>query len=50
VRSIEHNNIAVDLQERGKLDEAIAEFRTAIRTEPAHYAAHFNLGYRPDCC
>jgi len=32
------------LKERGKLDEAIAEFREAIRINPDFAEAHYNLG------
>ena len=32
------------LRAQGKHDEAIAEFRTAIRLQPDHAEAHCNLG------
>ena len=40
-----HNNIGIILAEQGKLDEAIAEFREAIRLEPDSQLAHSNLGH-----
>ncbi|MGO9923883.1 MAG: tetratricopeptide repeat protein [Isosphaeraceae bacterium] len=39
-----HYNRGVDLQEQGKLEEAIAEYRTAIRLQPDLALAHNNLG------
>ncbi len=39
-----HNSLGIALKEEGKLDEAIAEFRTALRLMPDMAAAHFNLG------
>jgi tetratricopeptide (TPR) repeat protein len=42
--AIEHYNLAVDLQEQGKLEEAIAEYRESIRLKPNDATTHFNLG------
>ncbi len=39
-----HNNLGIALKAQGKLDEAIAEFREAIRVQPDHAMAHNNLG------
>jgi len=41
---ITHNNYGYSLLERGQLDEAIREFREALRLEPKHSKAHNNLG------
>jgi predicted O-linked N-acetylglucosamine transferase (SPINDLY family) len=41
--AIEHNNSALGLLSQGKLEEAIAQFRQAIRSQPAFPEAHNNL-------
>ena len=38
-----HNHLAIALRAQGKLDEAIAEHRAAIRLQPENAAAHNNL-------
>ena len=40
-----HNNLGVALRDQGKLEEAVAEFRTAIRLNPDYAEAHYNLGF-----
>jgi tetratricopeptide (TPR) repeat protein len=40
----DHHNRGADLQAQGKLGDAIAEFRAAIRLKPDYALAHFNLG------
>ena len=42
-----HVNLGFALRQRGKLDEAIAEYREAIRLKPDYAVAHDNLGARP---
>jgi Flp pilus assembly protein TadD len=39
-----HFNLGNALRAQGKTDEAIAEFREAIRLKPDHASAHTNLG------
>ena len=39
-----HYNLGVDYQAQGKFDEAIAEYKTAIRIKPDFAEAHNNLG------
>ena len=39
-----HNNLGTALEATGKLDEAIAEYREAIRLKPDYAEAHYNLG------
>ena len=39
-----HYNLGVALYHKGRLDEAIAEFRTAIELNPGDARAHRNLG------
>ena len=39
-----HDNLGLALSVQGKLDEAIAEFRTAIRLHPNKAVGHINLG------
>jgi tetratricopeptide (TPR) repeat protein len=39
-----HNNQGIELNDKGQLDAAIAEFREAVRLEPDFVDAHFNLG------
>ena len=43
--AVAHYNRGVDLQEQGKLEEAVAEYRTAIRLNPGYAEAHVNLGH-----
>ncbi|MGO9468012.1 MAG: tetratricopeptide repeat protein [Isosphaeraceae bacterium] len=40
----DHYNLGVDLQEQGKMSEAVAEYGTAIRLKPDFAEAHTNLG------
>ncbi|MGO9465163.1 MAG: tetratricopeptide repeat protein [Isosphaeraceae bacterium] len=44
VDAIAHYNLGNALQARGKLEEAVAEYRTAIRLKPDYAEAHVNLG------
>ena len=44
VKAQEHLEKGVTLAEQGKLEEAIVEFRKAIRIAPADERAHYNLG------
>jgi tetratricopeptide (TPR) repeat protein len=39
-----HYNLAIDWHHQGKLEEAIAECRTAIRLKPDDTVTHYNLG------
>ena len=39
-----HNILGIALAERGRLDEAIAEFRQAVRLEPGSAQSHWHLG------
>ena len=39
-----HANLATALDQLGRTDEAIAEFRSALRLRPDYAAAHYNLG------
>lgn len=39
-----HYNLGVELKDKGDLDGAIAEYRTAIRLDPDFASAHYNLG------
>jgi Flp pilus assembly protein TadD len=39
-----HFNQGLGLQQKGDLDGAIAEYRTALRLDPNQVAAHYNLG------
>jgi tetratricopeptide (TPR) repeat protein len=39
-----HYNIGVALNEMGKADEAIAEYKKAIEIDPDYASAHYNLG------
>ena len=39
-----HVNLGLALEAQGKLDEAVAEYREAIRLKPDDASAHFNLG------
>jgi tetratricopeptide (TPR) repeat protein/SAM-dependent methyltransferase len=38
------SNIGTALQEQGKLDEAVANYQSALSLEPDHAGAHYNLG------
>ena len=42
--AITHVKQGRDLYREGDLDGAIAEYRTALRLDPAHISAHNNLG------
>ncbi len=42
--SMYHERLGIALVEQGKLEEAVAEFRTAIRLEPDDAWPHYNLG------
>ena len=42
--AVSHYNRGSELQDHGKLAEAIAEYREAIRLQPNHEKAHNNLG------
>ncbi|MDP8247506.1 MAG: tetratricopeptide repeat protein [Candidatus Tritonobacter lacicola] len=44
MRAEAHYNLAVVLQERGMLDEAIGEYKKTIRLKPDFDRAYFNLG------
>ena len=39
-----HTRLGVALKAQGKREEAIAEFREAIRLKPDYAEAHYNLG------
>jgi Flp pilus assembly protein TadD len=39
-----HFNLGADLEEAGKVDEAMQHYSEAIRIEPTYADAHFNLG------
>jgi hypothetical protein len=39
-----HVNVGVRLEEAGRVDEAIAAYRRALRADPGRTAAHYNLG------
>ncbi|MGA3284306.1 MAG: tetratricopeptide repeat protein, partial [Verrucomicrobiota bacterium] len=41
---IAHINLGVELDQQGKLDEALAEYREAERLAPKRYQVHNNLG------
>jgi tetratricopeptide (TPR) repeat protein len=40
----EHLDLGIDYAEKGKLNEAIAEYQEAIRLDPNYAKAHYNLG------
>jgi tetratricopeptide (TPR) repeat protein len=40
----DHQNLGMDYLDRGELDQAIAEFQTAIQLDPKDAKAHYNLG------
>ena len=39
-----HNNLAVELESAGKIDEALAHYHETLRIDPGYIAAHLNLG------
>ena len=39
-----HNNLGNALLQRGQAEEAIAQYREALRIKPAYSEAHYNLG------
>jgi Flp pilus assembly protein TadD len=39
-----HVNLGVAYERRGMLDEAVAEYRRALRLDPEYLSAHYNLG------
>ena len=39
-----HNNLGLQYWEKGHVEEAIAEFETALRLEPDYMEAYYNLG------
>ena len=39
-----HSNLGIALREKGKVDDAIAAYREAIRLKPEWATAHYNLG------
>ena len=39
-----HNNLGLTLQERGRLDEAVASYRRALQIKPDYAETHSNLG------
>jgi tetratricopeptide (TPR) repeat protein len=41
---VAHNNLGMDLLEKGKPDEAIEQYQEALKANPAYYPAHDNLG------
>jgi tetratricopeptide (TPR) repeat protein len=41
---VAHTNLGVALEQQGKLDEALAEYREAERLAPERYEVHNNLG------
>jgi Flp pilus assembly protein TadD len=42
--SLAHFNLAIALDEKGQVDEAITQYRETIRLKPGYPAAHNNLG------
>jgi protein O-mannosyl-transferase len=42
--AVAHNNLGAVLIERGRLDEAKAQFQAVLAMEPEHAMAHYNLG------
>ena len=48
-----HNNLGTALKDQGRLDEAVAAYRTALELKPDHAMAHsnllFSLHYQPTC-
>jgi cytochrome c-type biogenesis protein CcmH/NrfG len=41
---VAHTNLGLALYDQGKVDEALVEFRKAIRLEPVDSQAHYHLG------
>ncbi len=39
-----YNNLGIALMEKGRVKEAIVQYRRALEIEPEHYKAHTNLG------
>ncbi len=39
-----HNNLGNALKAHGKLEEAVAEYREAVRIKPDYVEPHYNLG------
>ncbi len=39
-----HNNFGNDLADRGQVDAAIAQYKTALKIKPDYTTAHYNLG------
>ena len=46
--AIQRNNLGASLLQKGKLEEAVAEFRKAAEMDPKYVAAQLNLGYAYD--
>ena len=46
--AIKRNNFGVELVKQGRLDEAVTEFQSAIRSDARYAAAHANLAYTYD--
>lgn len=44
----EHYNAGVELQEQGRLEEAIAEYDEAIRLDPQDAVVYYNRGFAYD--
>lgn len=44
MRAVTENDLGLALQEQGRLDEAIRQYRRAIELNPRHAASHSNLG------
>ena len=42
--AIIHNNLGIALYAKGKEDEAISNYKMAIKLKPSHALAHYNLG------
>ncbi len=45
--SAAHNQLGIALADRGKVEEAVAEFREALRLKPDAHEVHTNLGSCP---
>ena len=46
--AIKRNNFGAELVKQGRLDEAVTEFQSAIRSDARYAAAHANLAYTYD--